>query len=669
MNRPTLSRGLLALLVILPTLSHAQQDSPPAGYPQYNGYPQPGYQPQQGYQPPQQGYPQQGYPQQGYPQPGYQPPPGSQPPPQQYPNQQYPGAQPYPNQPYPNQPYPNQPYPNQPYPGYQPPPSAQPGQQPYGYPAPYPNQPGASPYPASPQSPTAEPSKPPADAKLTLTSPSEEAKAALSSCLDAMDNFRYELVRLRCGEAIEKDDKLALAHALLAQLSNLPLVQKRHITAAKEITRQVSEGERLFTEGLLALAEDQRQVARAAFEALVGQLPGDKHAHHYRGLIRYRFGDLDGAQADFRRALELDAKFGPAHNALGHLSLRKDNVDEAAKAFAKYVELAPKEANAHDSLAMLHLRKGDLGFAVESAHKAIELDPKFLRGNLRLGDALLLQGNLLQARKAYATVMASPDPSEHHEAALRLMRSRLYEGLGVPNQKSLTDAEKDLQSELEWTKRLHRRADQVQTLTEIARLQLERSAVVDAAKTLVAVRELLDSTESAASPEKTEGKTEGKPEVKADAAKPVDKSLADKAAPTLTEDDKVRYRAELLWLRALLLHAVGERELAAGLANEIEKTVRGKLGQRMAEDLRGDLAARSSNRQLVVKHLSQSTRATSRLALALALGGGKPGEQLDMPKARTLMEELSRRNTIDTEGALTRGRAKQWLKQNPPDKT
>jgi tetratricopeptide (TPR) repeat protein len=240
-----------------------------------------------------------------------------------------------------------------------------------------------------------------------------------------MDNFRYELVRLRCGEAIEKDDKLALAHALLAQLSNLPLVQKRHITAAKEITRQVSEGERLFTEGLLALAEDQRQVARAAFEALVGQLPGDKHAHHYRGLIRYRFGDLDGAQADFRRALELDAKFGPAHNALGHLSLRKDNVDEAAKAFAKYVELAPKEANAHDSLAMLHLRKGDLGFAVESAHKAIELDPKFLRGNLRLGDALLLQGNLLQARKAYAVVMASPDPSEHHEAALRLAQSAL----------------------------------------------------------------------------------------------------------------------------------------------------------------------------------------------------------------------------------------------------
>jgi hypothetical protein len=89
----------------------------------------------------------------------------------------------------------------------------------------------------------------------------------------------------------------------------------------------------------------------------------------------------------------------------------------------------------------------------------------------------------------------------------------------------------------------------------------------------------------------------------------------------------------------------------------------------MAEDLRGDLAARSGDRQAVVKHLTQSSRPTSRLALALALGGGKAGEQLDLPQARSLMEELGKRNTVDLEGSLTRGRAKQWLKQNPADKS
>ena len=173
------------------------------------------------------------------------------------------------------------------------------------------------------------------------------------SCLDALDHFRTELVRQRCADALDKDDKLTMAHALLSQASISPTVQKKHIAAAKESPRTLSEGERLFIDGLVALAEDQRQVAKAVFEALVTQLPGDKRAYYYRGLLRYRFGDLDGAQADFRKAIELDEKFGPAHNALGHLLLRRDAVDEAQKEFAKYVELHPKEANALDSHVVL----------------------------------------------------------------------------------------------------------------------------------------------------------------------------------------------------------------------------------------------------------------------------------------------------------------------------
>ena len=159
---------------------------------------------------------------------------------------------------------------------------------------------------------------------------------------------------------------------------------------------------------------------------------------------------------------------------------------------------------------------------------------------------------------------------------------------------------------------------------------------------------------------------------KPDAGKPVDKALIDKAAPTLTDDEKNRYRAELLWLRALLLYGVGERELATQRADEIEKTLKGKPGQRMAEDLRGDLAARSGDRQDVVAHLSASTRPTSRLALALALGGGKPGEQLDLPKARSLMEELSKRNTVDPDDIIETYGADvaRWfmLSDSPPDR-
>ena len=74
-------------------------------------------------------------------------------------------------------------------------------------------------------------------------------------------------------------------------------------TAAKEITRPVSEGERLLIEGMIALAEDQRQVARAAFEAMAALFPADKHAHYYRGrLLLLSVWRSDGAQTDLKNA-------------------------------------------------------------------------------------------------------------------------------------------------------------------------------------------------------------------------------------------------------------------------------------------------------------------------------------------------------------------------------
>ena len=475
---------------------------------------------------------------------------------------------------------------------------------------------------------------------LTVTAKNDAAKEALFGCLDAMDNFRPDLVLKRCQEALEKDDQLPLAHALLAQVS-ASAKKNKHLAAAKTIVREVPGGERLFTDGMIALAEDQRAVAKAAFYAFVEQLPGEKRAHYYRGLLRFRFSDLEGAEADFRKAIELDGKFGAAHNALGYVLLRREKSDEAAKSFAKYVEVSPKEGNAHDSLAALHLRKGDFGLAVEAARKAVELDGKFFRAHLRLGDALLLQGNPIMARKAYAPVLASPNPNEHFEAALHVAASRLFEGLGLPTAKALADAEKDLWAEVETAKKLVRRADQAQALALIARLQLERGAVVEAGKTAAALREVVEKNETPTT------------------------DAGDTAAPTLSADEKNRFAVEVLWLRALLFQAVSEREQALVQAQAIEKELRGKAGERIAEDLRGELAARMGNRQLTVNHLSSSTRPQSRLALALALGGGKPGEQIDLAKTRSIMEELGRRHIVDVEGGLTRGRARQWLKQNP----
>lgn len=619
----------------------AAPGAPAPGYPQYPGYPQMPSYPQypQGYPQYPQGYPQYPqYPAQGYP--------------------QYPGAQPgQPPQPgaYPPGAYPPGAYPPGAYPPGAYPPAGQPAQ------------------PTQPQQPAQQPATPApaADAKLVLSSPVEEAKTALAACLDAFDNYRGETARQRCGEAVTKDDKLALGYAVLAQVAVSPTQAQKRLAEVQDALgrRPPSEPERLLIEALVAQVEDRRPAARAALDALVGQLPGERRAYYYRGLLRYRFGEVDGAQADFNKATELDAKYGPAYNALGHLLLRRDKLDEAQKAFEKYAEVQPKEANAHDSLAILHLRKGELGPAVDSARKALELDPKFVKANARLGDALLFQGNPMWARRAYAALMASPDPAEHHDGAMRSARSRLLETAAAPTAKQLQDAEKDLLTEAETAKKLKRRADRVRALLETARLQLERGALAESAQTAQLVSDVLDGKDEA-EPGKDEGaKDEAKAAAdkdKAAADKDKDKAAVDKSAPTLSDDEKARFQAEVLGLRALLLQSIGEPVVAEERAGLIEKTLRGGLGPQRAREVRGDLAARAGDRQAVVKHLTGSPRATAKLALALALGGGKPGEQIDAARARALMEELAKRNVNDLETALTRGRAKAWLKANPP---
>lgn len=633
------------------------QPSPPGAYPQYPQYP-PGYSP----------YGSPGYPQPA--QPGYGQAPGTpgqptQPAYPQDPSQAYPPSG-YPPPSYPA--YPQQaPTAPQPYPGY--PPAYPQAGQPMP-PAPAPTSPSQT-APAAPTPP------PPAEVtKLTLTAGSDDAKAALVACLDAVENYRSEQARARCADALTKDSQLALAHVLLAGVAPTAALAKKRISEANEILarRPLPELERLFAEALLAQLEDRRPAAVAALDALVGSLPGDKRAYHHRGLWRYRMGQLDGAQADFEKATQIDGKFGPAWNALGHLNIRRDKLDDAQKAFEKYAEAAPKEANAYDSLASLQLRRGSLGPAVENARKALELDSKFLKANLRLGDALLFQGNPVAARRAYAALAASTDPAEHHEAAMRGARSYLFEAVGVPATRLFQSAEKELQTEVDVAKKLDRKSDQLHALIELTRLQLERGALGDAGHTIHAARELLaDGSAKPAASAKSPDKAADKPESEIDKA-------AEKAAPTLSPEERQRYQMELLVLRALLLGSVGESALAEERADELEKLWRGPLGQARARELRGDLAARSGDREGVVKLLDptvtsdtgkasvSSLRPLSRLALAFALGGGKVGEQLDTARARVLMDDLSKRNINDLEGALTRGRARAWLKQNPSDK-
>src|SRR5262245_61753529 len=213
------------------------------------------------------------------------------PPPQQQPyyQNQYP---PPPQQPY----YQNQyPPPQQPYYQNQYPQYPQNGYPPQGYPG-YPNYPPPQPRPP---------------ARLTLSTTNEAAQAATWACADAADRSRLELARQKCGEALAKDESLAVTHALLSTVAP-PELGKSEMDRALDLSKRATLPERLLVEAIGAERDNKPGEAKKLLDQLVQAVPGEARALLWRGRWKRSAGDLDGAVHDLKQASQLDAKLAVA---------------------------------------------------------------------------------------------------------------------------------------------------------------------------------------------------------------------------------------------------------------------------------------------------------------------------------------------------------------------
>jgi len=504
--------------------------------------------------------------------------------------------------------------------------SAQTPQNPYGTEAqPAPPPPAGQQYPYYPppqqQYPSATPPAP-RPARLTLATRSMEVAQLVTACANALDNYHLDVARKKCGEALAKEDTLAFTHYLLAQ-ADAPDVANKELARAAELAKSASRGEQLFIEAYRAMVQARTADAKKAYDELVRTLPGDARALVARGQFRQTaLGDLDGAVADYTHAIELDGKYPAAYNFLAWAEAERGHIDEAQAALKKYVDLAPTEANAYDSLAHMALRRGATDEAVAQAKKALQVDPTFVVAHAVLGDALLFSGKGKDARRSYAALISTDDPQIHHDGAMREARSWLFEG-------RFGDGERALVAEADLSAKTKRPGDQADALVELARVQLDRGALSEAGQSLRQARQTLDAPENTA---------------------------------VLTEGDRRKFSSEAIHVRAMVLAAVGERQLAVERADEMGVALKlagdARAGQK-ATALKGWIAARNGDDKTALGELAQATRPTLRLAYALALV--RSGDQ---EKARTIFDELARRMVNDLEGALTRPRAQAWLKQH-----
>ena len=226
----------------------------------------------------------------------------------------------------------------------------------------------------------------------------------------------FHAAELGRAEALRKLDKLDAASEVLEQLTrshgDLPIV---HVTLG-DLMRQMER----FGDAV------------TAYDTALSLYPAEDEGHWFiyyaRAIAHERQDNWDSAEADFRKALELNPDQPQVLNYLGYSLVEKQiKLDEALDMIERAVAARPDSGYIVDSLGWVLYRLGRYDEAIVHMERAAELMPVDPIVNDHLGDVLWAVGRTREARFQWTRAL-SFDPEE--KDAIRIRR-KLEVGLDV----------------------------------------------------------------------------------------------------------------------------------------------------------------------------------------------------------------------------------------------
>ncbi len=147
-------------------------------------------------------------------------------------------------------------------------------------------------------------------------------------------------------------------------------------------------------------AREEYEEALTVLERLEATGEQRAPAHNLKGQCLLSLGRLDEAEAELRRALEMDDRLSDAWYNLALLFEERGDGSGAIGAYETRLEMAPKDFRSHFNLARLRGAMGDPVAMEASFRAALEANPDFAVGYLYLAKALLDRGELTEAEGA-----------------------------------------------------------------------------------------------------------------------------------------------------------------------------------------------------------------------------------------------------------------------------
>ena len=233
---------------------------------------------------------------------------------------------------------------------------------------------------------------------------------ALLSLADLYESVKKPQMAIKVYERMPASSPLK-RNAQIQLATNLDAADRSD--EAIKILKDVTAEEPKDIEAIMALGNIERGRKKFAdcattYSQAIDVMPGvtDKNTwvtYYYRGICEERSKQWNKAEADMRKALELQPEQPHVLNYLGYSWIDQGiNLDEGMKMIRRAVDQRPDDGYIVDSLGWAFYRIGNFEDAVKNLERAIDLKPEDPTINDHLGDAYWRVGRTLEAKFQWA---------------------------------------------------------------------------------------------------------------------------------------------------------------------------------------------------------------------------------------------------------------------------
>jgi tetratricopeptide (TPR) repeat protein len=231
--------------------------------------------------------------------------------------------------------------------------------------------------------------------------------------------------RLGLGRVLsaQGDHRGALEHLELA-CSLAPNYGAAHYAAALAYR---SLGDQASADRHFALHQQYRQIRPPTPDPLGDALRETNTvatSYAQKAMALAQLNRLEEAAHEFRRALEADPQYAPAHANLVALYWKLGDFPKAEQHYLKAVELAPQAPEPYLNYALLLSQQGRYAESEKAFRKVLEIQPAHAEARTQFGFSLEKQGKVTEAEEQYRQAL---EAEAGHRQANFLYGRRLLE--------------------------------------------------------------------------------------------------------------------------------------------------------------------------------------------------------------------------------------------------